>query len=241
MPGYYLAREINKIQAGSIDGKISVLDIGTGEGRPWEVASEFLRTKLIELTAIDSHTLSTETHGFSKCGSPYPLKLIVGNLLDLLKQFADDSFDFVVSLDVIEHLAKEDGYRMLYEMNRISSKGFAVSCPVGFLWQPPEGRNVMQAHISGWTPSEFRRMGFSLVNTWHGLRILTGPFYQKKYSLNYLTSPFYLMEVAIGKLLPFAASGLWAYCDRKLPQRESTPITYTEKFLFKGDNDSSSE
>jgi hypothetical protein len=66
-----------------------------------------------------------------------------------------------VAFDLIEHLSREDGYKLLYEVDRISAFASLIFTPNGFVWQPPTEKNSFDAHLSGWTPSEFRRMGWS--------------------------------------------------------------------------------
>lgn len=77
--------------------------------------------------------------------------------------FGDGVVDVSWCSDVIEHLPKADGKRLLAEMGRVSRRGVVVRTPVGFHPQDPEDvpwevdlvvRNPHQRHVSGWVPEE---------------------------------------------------------------------------------------
>ena len=90
----------------------------------------------------------------------------------LANEFAPTSFDCVVALDVIEHLSKEDGIRLLEAMESIASRNVILLTPNGFLPQPPALDNPFQEHLSGWTVDEFVERGYRVVgiNGWRPLR-----------------------------------------------------------------------
>jgi hypothetical protein len=95
--------------------------------------------------------------------------------LDVTKlrdRFEPGSFDCVVALDVIEHLSREDGLRLLESMEQIARKKVVVFTPNGFLYQPPEPGNPHQEHISGWTVEEMRAHGYDVIGIagWKPLR-----------------------------------------------------------------------
>jgi hypothetical protein len=48
------------------------------------------------------------------------------------------------------------------------------------VWQPPSVNNPFNAHISGWTPSEFRKLGFNKLQGHSGLKVLRGAYAQPK-------------------------------------------------------------
>lgn len=124
--GYYLARFINQLTQDH-DKPLEVCDIGSGSGTPWKIASSFLDTNQIILTTIDGMAVEDQTHGFKSCNSEAPLNRIVGDALEQLRLIPENYFDVAVCMDMIEHLTKENGYHLLYEMNRVSKKGF---CPL---------------------------------------------------------------------------------------------------------------
>lgn len=207
--GLYLARLMDKLIATKSEKTLTVLDIGSGGGRPWSVASIFLKDKAsqISLTAIDA--VPPKTHGFENLREPKKFKQVRGTLFEALSKTPDSSYDLVVCMDVIEHLSRDDGYRLIYEMNRLSKGAFGLSCPNGFAWQPPSKENPFQAHISGWSPEDFREIGFRRVRGHHGLKATTNSFAKKAYPLNLFTGFIYAFETLIAKLLPSTSALLW--------------------------------
>lgn len=85
---------------------------------------------------------------------------------DVLPLMPDDSVDTVLALDVIEHMEKEEGLRLLHQAKRIARHQVVVFTPLGFYpqsyapdeldrWHMHGGR--WQSHRSGWEPEEFGR------------------------------------------------------------------------------------
>ena len=64
---------------------------------------------------------------------------------------------------MIEHLEKEEGIRMLKEMERVARKKIILTTPNGFLPVDtgPED-NPEEEHISGWKVIDFKGQGFEV-------------------------------------------------------------------------------
>jgi len=75
--------------------------------------------------------------------------------------FRNKSVDVSIAIEVIEHLNKSDGYKMMQELDRISKDRVILTTPNGF-HQVLEAVNVYEIHRSGWTPSELRKLGFKV-------------------------------------------------------------------------------
>lgn len=87
-------------------------------------------------------------------------------LLDVAKNplpFEDKSFDVILLIDLIEHLEKEDGERLLAECKRVASKIFLFTP----LWWDDNSKNVQNPnlwcygnpydyHLSLWTKEDFQ-------------------------------------------------------------------------------------
>lgn len=93
--------------------------------------------------------------------------------------FADQSFDAVVALDVIEHLPKENGDAFLKHMERIAKKTVIVFTPNGFIPQKSHDGNL-QEHVSGWTAQELRAKGYTVYGV-YGVKQLRGEYHTLKY------------------------------------------------------------
>ena len=74
----------------------------------------------------------------------------------------DRRFDAVIALEIIEHLPKEQGIPFVRQLERLASKIVILSTPNGFLPTPTQEANPYQQHLSGWTPEEFRALGYTV-------------------------------------------------------------------------------
>ncbi|MBI5574852.1 MAG: class I SAM-dependent methyltransferase [Deltaproteobacteria bacterium] len=81
---------------------------------------------------------------------------------DAVSIFPPKSVDTVFLVDVIEHIEKEAGARLLQSTVRIARRQVAVFTPLGFLPQHAEGMDAWgmdgaswQEHKSGWLPEDF--------------------------------------------------------------------------------------
>jgi hypothetical protein len=85
--------------------------------------------------------------------------------LDAMRVMDDNSVDTVFMIDVIEHLEKEDGLKLLQEADRIARKQIVVFTPLGFYPMHFKDKNQkdawgldgndVQEHKSGWLPEDF--------------------------------------------------------------------------------------
>ena len=81
------------------------------------------------------------------------------------KLFPAKSVDSVFALDMIEHLEKEEGHKLLEQAERIARRQIIVFTPFDFYPQPYDDSNnrdrwgmeggYWQAHRSGWRPEDF--------------------------------------------------------------------------------------
>ncbi|MGO9607079.1 MAG: class I SAM-dependent methyltransferase [Candidatus Binataceae bacterium] len=137
----------------------SVLDVGCGENSPLRK----LKHPPAGMVGIDAFPgVATGIHD----------EYIVGSALSIEKRFRPQSFDCVVALDVIEHLTKADGYRLIRMMERIARRTIVIFTPNGFLSQLPYEGNPFQEHLSGWTVEEMRGRGYEVIGLfgWKPLR-----------------------------------------------------------------------
>lgn len=82
---------------------------------------------------------------------------------EVLKLFPERSVDTVCLLDVIEHLEKAEGSRLLRVTEKLAKRQVIVFTPLGFMPQShPDGKDAWgmdggkwQDHKSGWTPEDF--------------------------------------------------------------------------------------
>ncbi len=96
--------------------------------------------------------------------SEHPQLVVVqGTWQDAVQMMPSSSVDTVVLLDVIEHLPKEDGRRLLDATVAIARSQVVVFTPLGFMAQGDlEDKDAWgldgtdwQVHRSGWSPEDF--------------------------------------------------------------------------------------
>jgi Methyltransferase domain len=131
----------------------NVLDVGCGSspamrliGVPHAVGIEGYQPAVDEAKKLHTHD-----------------QIIHGNVLELDRYFHPKQFDACVALDVIEHLVKPDGVKMMKGMERIAAKKVILFTPCGFLPQRHTANDDLQEHLSGWEPDEMRGYGYDVI------------------------------------------------------------------------------
>jgi ubiquinone/menaquinone biosynthesis C-methylase UbiE len=144
-----------------LKGCESVLELGCGKGSPLKHVP-----KTFYSVGVDAYEPAIEESKALKIHDEY----VVSDVLNT--NFSDKSFDCVVALDLIEHLKKEDGLKLVKEMERLAKKKIIVFTPHGFLPQGSIDNNDLQEHLSGWEVDEMRKLGFKVygISGWKPLR-----------------------------------------------------------------------
>jgi SAM-dependent methyltransferase len=155
------ARLIRRSVVGSCG---SLLDVGCGsESKVKAFSSELSLSLGVDIS--EEAVAASRTQGIH---SHYAIL----DITRLEQHFPDRSFDCVLASDVIEHLTKKDGDRMIAAMERIARRRVIIFTPNGFLPQRPYGGNPFQEHVSGWTVDEMTGRGYRVagINGWRPLR-----------------------------------------------------------------------
>jgi hypothetical protein len=82
----------------------------------------------------------------------------LGTAEEFLAAHGPGSVDGIVMLNLISA-----GLRLLEVAKQVARKAILVFTPSGFAPQPPAPDNPWQEHRSGWTPGEFRDLGYRVV------------------------------------------------------------------------------
>ena len=154
----------------SLEGCATILDLGCGDNSPMR----FIHAA--KLTGVDGYAPSIQAA--EKQGTHDEYHLADVRTVDEL--FGERRFDACIALDVIEHLEKQDGLRMLESMERLATKRVVIFTPNGFV--PQKSKNGdLQEHLSGWLPDEMRERGY-IVTGMHGPKNLRGEYASLKHS-----------------------------------------------------------
>ena len=89
-----------------------------------------------------------------------PTPCFYGDALVLDEYLPKRYFDIITALDVIEHLTKDDGFRLIQVLERLSCGRIVFFTPLGeYLLN--NGDEKYLGHLSGWYPEDFIRLGYS--------------------------------------------------------------------------------
>jgi ubiquinone/menaquinone biosynthesis C-methylase UbiE len=79
----------------------------------------------------------------------------------------EKSFDAVLCLELLEHLEKAEGKKLIKSLEAVAAKKVIITTPVGFLHTDPESNrsgqdnpNPYQDHLGGWQPDELKDLGY---------------------------------------------------------------------------------
>jgi hypothetical protein len=127
---------------------MTVLDVGSSTGTGSTVLDR------VVANSVDIHAPSLQAGMVAGRRQ----RAVVGDIRHL--PFRTGCFDVVVALDVIEHLERSDGERLLLELERVSRRFVVVLTPNGFFPQAALPDQPWFEHKSGWRPRDFARRGY---------------------------------------------------------------------------------
>lgn len=162
-----------------VDSSDIVLDIGCGimqattdviEKHPIPSLSEKLKGKKIIPANLDCKMIVGVDIWEKYLEKNKERYIVIKTNVENTEIFLDNSFDVVISLDVLEHIEKETSLKLLNEMERIARKRVIVYTPRQFesneeneedAWKM--GKNPFQLHKSLIKPEIFEQMGYKIM------------------------------------------------------------------------------
>jgi hypothetical protein len=148
-------------------GNESLLDVACGSDSP----VKYFSSKIKRVVGIDIFEPSIEKSRAAGIHTEYRKM----NVLDLEKEFGPKAFDVVVASDLIEHLEKPDGFKLIEQMEKVAKKKVVIYTPNGFLEQREYDGNKYQVHLSGWEVEEMQKLGYKVYGI-NGAKWLRGEF-----------------------------------------------------------------
>jgi predicted TPR repeat methyltransferase len=149
----------------------TLLDLGCGSNSPIKYFSE-----KFQCIGIDLYEKSINESKQKKIHNEY----YQIDVLKIEENFKPNSFDCVVALDLIEHLTKEDGNKLITAMESISKKKVVIFTPNGYHPQGEFDVNPWNVHKSGWTVEEMEQKGYRVIGM-NGLKYLKGEYAAPRY------------------------------------------------------------
>jgi len=116
--------------------------------------------------------------------------IFVTNCLNLFL-FKDNIFDLVIASDLIEHLEKPDGFKLVSILENLCSGTVIYFTPLGEFdvidsSSPRYYKDRFKAHLCGWYPEDFLKLGYTVwvikdyEKNWAGKDINIGMMYAYK-------------------------------------------------------------
>lgn len=140
----------------------SLLDLGCGDGA---LMKSLMVDKKWTVTGVDIFPKSVKE---TKKKGIYE-KVICGDVVDITKQFVSEKkfFDVVFCSQVMEHLPREKGEKLLGIIDSLAKERIIILTPRGYMDQPEVflEDNPHQVHQSGWTEEDFASRGYSVYGT----------------------------------------------------------------------------
>lgn len=140
----------------------SFLDVGCGAGKWGYLLKKYRWTDgPVHVTGLDAF----EPHITSLRNEKVYDELVHSSAIPL--PFPDKSFDSAIAVEILEHLERPDGLRLISELQRVCRQSFVVSTP-NFHWlregkETRYGFSEYEAHRYNFLYPEFRTLGFTQV------------------------------------------------------------------------------
>jgi len=129
----------------------SYLDVACGRGK-W---GYLIKTSHKHPNRIIGGDIDVQSIGYVKFHNVYDEVVVLdGRYLP----FRDKSFDIVLAIEVIEHMKKSEGYKLLDEAERVAKEKVVVPTPLlgARYWYSKK------EHVSRWAVSDFRKKGYTV-------------------------------------------------------------------------------
>jgi SAM-dependent methyltransferase len=134
----------------ALAGCDSVLDVGCG------ISGILRELDVPKTTGFDGYQPDLDKAKSQNTHQEY----VLGDARKLADYFQPKEFDACIALDVIEHLTKEDGLKLMQSMEKLAKKTVILFTPSGFLPQRNSVEGDLQVHLSGWEPAEMSNYGY---------------------------------------------------------------------------------
>lgn len=119
----------------------------------------------VEITAVD-----ISAPYIAEIKREYPgFDVVRADATEYILSAPSNGFDVISIIDGLEHLTKEDGWKVLQECKRVARKKVIIFTPEGYLKNEPKnawgikGADRYQLHLSGWSPEELESLGYKLI------------------------------------------------------------------------------
>jgi SAM-dependent methyltransferase len=128
-----------------------VLDVGCGKGEPMAFLKKRAKFRAVGVDIFPPYLRMSKGTGIYE-------DVILGNVTRL--PLKDRQFDTVICMEVLEHLGKEDGKKLLNELERVARKQILITTPISKYEQDPYDENPYQEHKHIWQLQDLKERGY---------------------------------------------------------------------------------
>jgi len=183
---FYKKEKLDKIISKKIKNTNTVLDIGCG------IRPQTFITPIVHICAEPFDQYVTKLQEIQLKSFCKNFLIIKSTWNEIVKIIPHNSVDSIFILDVIEHLEKEEGVKLLKETEKIAKNQIVVFTPLGFLPQKDDTKDAWgmdgvgwQEHKSGWSPSDFDESWDLYISKEYHFNNNKGEKYQNPYGAFY--------------------------------------------------------
>ena len=134
-------------------GSKLVLDVGCGKGEPMAFIKKHVKFKAVGVDIFPPYLRTAQQNGIYE-------DVILADVTNL--PLKDRQFDTVICMEVLEHLEKEDGEKLLGELERVARRQILITTPISKYEQDPYDKNPYQEHKYIWQLDELRKRGYQV-------------------------------------------------------------------------------
>jgi hypothetical protein len=154
---FYNREKLDKIIKTKIKSTNTILDIGCG------IRPQPFINPIVHICAEPFEQYVEQLQEIAKNNLDRNYIIIKSTWDGIIELLPENSVDTIFILDVIEHIEKEKGEKLLKATEKIAKKQIVIFTPLGFLPQENSGKKDgwgldggdWQSHKSGWLPSDF--------------------------------------------------------------------------------------
>ncbi len=154
-----------------VPSRTTILDVGCGTGQFLQALTKISHLRAGNIVGLDVNLTSLR---IARQRGIYQ-DVVAADVVNM--PFREGSFNIALCVEVIEHLWREDGLRLITNLEKVAMDKIVLTTPNGFTpYLPLEDDDSEQSgllqHRSGWAKEDFVRMGYSVVGS--GLAVVWG-------------------------------------------------------------------
>ena len=131
-----------------------ILDVGCGKGEPMQFLNRRRRYFTVGIDIFQPYIEKCRLQGIHD-------DYVMCDVRNL--PFREKSFDIALCLEVLEHMDRKDGERLLDEMERVARKQIILSTPLGPLECKPYDGNLYLEHKYFWNTDDLQQLGYKII------------------------------------------------------------------------------